>query len=199
MDYLAIPQSTAAWLHSKALLCSELANDLPAIADDSSLTRGVATVGPLRITATSDSRLLALWNIDYLGGTGDESWGICRLTPPNGLLSEPKIIREVFERILHIFDLRLQNLLLDSAWRLRTELPGVTTCIAGRGEAWEQYRLAYVEGDSNSGHSLLRGVAIIGPAWEDASFRENAAGERATLQFAVAAANSLLVEALRRP
>lgn len=199
MDYLAIPQETASWLLGKTDLVSALADDVPALARDESLGKGVVAVGPVRISASRSSSLIALWNVDYLSGTGAEPWGIIRLGDPYGLLSEPEICREVILRGLQVIDRRLHGFLLDSAWIRRTVLPGVTTCIAGGGKAWGEFRIGYVEGEGTTDHSVVRGVLLTGPAWEDNSFRSATLRELNALGALLPQANALLVDATRRP
>lgn len=195
MDYLAVTQPTAAWLLSKSSFLTQLVTELGSIASDEALCRGVATIGPLRLTASQDKRVLALWHVDYLNATGDEPWGLVQLKGRYGLLGEPSIARVVFERQLHIVDRRLQGLLLDASWELRTNLPPVTTCIAGRGAAWEEHRVAYIEGDANG----RKGLLCIGPAWEDNAFPVAAKSQRQWLEQAMSVSNRLLVETARRP
>ncbi|MBI2391022.1 MAG: UvrD-helicase domain-containing protein [Deltaproteobacteria bacterium] len=199
MDYLAIPQKTAGWLLGKAALLEALAADLPALATNDALRKGVIVAGPLRILASRSGSLLALWNVDYLSGTGAEPWGVVRLSDPFGLLSEPEIIREVLLRQLQVIDRRLQGFLLDSSWMMRSELQGLTTCIAGGGKAWKDFRIGYVEGEGTTDHSVVRGVLLTGPAWEDNSFRNASLRELNALRALLPEANSFFIESTSRP
>ncbi|MDC0679708.1 UvrD-helicase domain-containing protein [Sorangium atrum] len=199
MDYLAIPQTTASWFTGKSALIGALAVDLDKLVRDSALRTGVIAVGPIRAAGTPDGVVLALWNVDYLSGTGAESWGLVRLTSEYGLMDKPEMIREVLARELQVIDRRLQGLLLDSAWEIRTELDDVSTCIAGGGKAWRKHRIGYVEGDGLADNSTIKGVLIAGPAWEDNAFRTAILRENNTLGALLPCANSLLVNVTKRP
>jgi UvrD/REP helicase N-terminal domain len=199
MDYIATTQPTAEWLLGRSGILRALADELMELAKDEKLTRGIATVGPLRATASKDGRVLAVWHTDYLGSTGAENWGVLALSGPYGLFAKPELLREVFERYLHVTDRRLQSLMLDASWWPRTELAGVTTCIAGRGDAREGHRIAYVEGETPFGNTMLRSVLVIGPAWENSAFRKAALDQRSAMHAAVLSANVLLSNTDPRP
>jgi hypothetical protein len=173
-----------------------LAHDLTSLSVFDALKRGVVSFGPVRVSAGRSGRFIALWNVDYLGGTGAESWGAIKLTGKYGLLEKEEIQTEVFNRALQITDRRLQSMLLDSSWKRRSEFAGVSTCIAGRGAAYDEHRVAYVETDLAS---IVRGVLVIGPAWEDAAFRAAAAQELPVLRSLLGDANALLAEITERP
>jgi hypothetical protein len=199
MDYLAITQETAEWLLGRPNVRRALAEELRAIARDAKLTKGVAAIGQLRATASPDARVLAIWHADYLGSTGAENWGVLKLSGGVGLFDEPELIPEVFDRYLHVTDRRLQGLMLDASWQVRFELAGVTTCIGGRGDAWKGSRIAYLEGETPFGDTMLRSVMVVGPAWEDAAFRKAALDQRTAMHSAVFSANTLLSNPQPRP
>ncbi|HEY1692601.1 MAG TPA: UvrD-helicase domain-containing protein [Polyangiaceae bacterium] len=102
-------------------------------------------------------------------------------------------------RQLQIIDRRLQGFLLDFAWMMRNEQQGVWTCIAGGGRAWKDFRLGYVEGDGTTDHSVVHGVLITGPAWEDNAFRTATSRELNALRALLPQANALLSDATKRP
>jgi hypothetical protein len=162
-DYLAITQATAEWILSKPALLDAL-HALLQQHDDKLLTLVAAELveGPIRLSTSSDGIVTAIWNIDYLSGTGEEPWGFLALRAPYGLRSEPAIGREVLERSLYVINQRLQGLFIDGAMIHRAHSNGAHTCIAGRGTAARQSSIAYVELKSEEAlgqHALI----CVGP------------------------------------
>src|SRR5947209_20439039 len=116
MTVLAITQLTADWLLGRTGLLDSLHSLLMEPPDDLDQLRAKELVeGPFRMSQSPDGKVLAVWNVDYLSGTGDEAWGFIELTPPLGLRVEPFISREVLERALYVINQRLQRLLIDGA------------------------------------------------------------------------------------
>lgn len=191
-EFIALPHRTAEWLLRRgAGAVRAVSRDFQSMLSIDSLSKGVVSVGPIRIVGTRSRRLMGFWNTDYLSGTGSESWGLIKVQGKFALFEHPEIVHEVFERCLQIIERRLQGLKLDSSWVMRKELQGITTCIAGRGKAWEGYRLAYAEGES--------GVLIIGPEWETDQLRRTAQRDGERIAELVYEANSLLLDATQRP
>lgn len=162
-DFLAITQATAEWVLSKPALLDAL-HILLQEHDDELATLVAAEIveGPIRLSTSADGVVTAVWNIDYLSGTGEEPWGFVSLVAPHGLRSTPSIGREVLERCLYVINQRLQGLFIDGAMIHRAHPNGAHTCIAGRGTAARQSSIAYVELNSEEAlgqHALI----CVGP------------------------------------
>lgn len=153
MRYLAIPQPTAAWLlaHSNVLAALHLAL---ASEDLSTFRTAEFAAGPLRVAGSGDGRVLAVWNREYLSGTGEESWALMRLEEPLGLLSDPEISQQVLERMIYVANERLQGLVLDGELIHRQWPNGTHTCLAGRGTEARKVSICY--------HEVTAGVAGVG-------------------------------------
>ena len=120
--------------------------------------------GPFRLAAISNTGLIVFWNIDYLTGKGQESWGLVCLDGPCGLNVIPEISREVFERSLYVISQRLNGLLLDSSFIHRPYSNGAHTCLAGRGASARQFSIAYYEKLIDSEAAPRNSVICIGPS-----------------------------------
>ena len=161
------------------------------------LSKTVLSVGTFRAAASSDGRLLAIWNRDYLSNRGDESWGVIRLQGPYSLLST--YLQEVFERELQIIHQRSEGLLLDSRWIHHARGEGIHTCIAGRGEDAREYRVIYGDRDLSIGNGVSRAVVCVGPDRESDAFVTAARHDFALLPQLARVANSLLSSSTLRP
>ncbi len=84
MEFFATTQATSAWLLSHLEVESALGRVLGTLHGLLALRQAVFVAGPLRMAATADGRIVALWHIDYLGSTGSEPWGLIRLDGRHG-------------------------------------------------------------------------------------------------------------------
>jgi len=159
MNYLALTQPTASWILGKAGLLDALHESFVLNGTATSFTPGVEFVeGPFRI-AWSESRIAAMWNVDYLSGTGDEPWGLIQLSGHHGLQAEPAIGREVLERCIYVISQRLQGLTINGALFPRAYPSGAHTCLAGRGTDARHLSIGYFE--THVGDDVLKQQAII--------------------------------------
>ncbi len=99
MQYLGFTQATANWLLSHSTLIDALVRSLAMTEQLRALRSTEVVEASLRLSGTADDRLIAIWNVDYLSGTGVEDWGFVVLRNHFSLLSEPAIIREVFREM----------------------------------------------------------------------------------------------------
>ncbi|HEY2827340.1 MAG TPA: hypothetical protein VGJ04_07040, partial [Pirellulales bacterium] len=184
MKYLAFNKDTATWLIDDSKNREAFEDDLELVLTLPQLRAGVLSVGPLRIAASSTERVVAIWNTDYLSGTGDENWGFIRVDPEPGLMSEEEIFREVFERCLYVISQRLLGLKISSAYFHRTSPKnGAHTCLAGRGEKARQFSIGYCELDASSDAVGRRGLICVGPYRDIPKLTEIAAQERPHLSY----------------
>lgn len=199
MKYLAITQETANWLFNFPPILSAVHHSLAGSNEHIALKTGEVAIGPLRIAGTPDGRVIAIWNVDYLSGTGEEDWGFVKMDDPMGLTQFPKVSREVLERSLYVIDHRLRGLIIDSTYYHHAYANGAHTCLAGRGEEARQLSIGYLESDIRLGNSSLKTVACLGPSREIGELSSAAAGQKSYLANLVASANSLINENRRRP
>lgn len=201
MIVFAITQPTASWLLAKTDICDALSENLQVLSDCTSLRKSVFLLGPLRIAATEDGSVVALWHSDYLNSTGVESWGFIRLSGRFGAFGSG-LVPDVFKTSMVIFDARLQNLLLPARQLVRPHGHSVSTCVLGIGKAKKNASLGYLESNSAD----MRSVYVIGPAQEEGNLEKSLATLAETLmslQDYVSSlafqSNTLLVQARRRP
>lgn len=197
--YLAITEPTATWLSERPLIRDEICKILTTEARDQFL-EGDFFEGPIRIAYDSETKLLALWNTEYLSGTGDEPWGFVRVAGPSSLSSIPSIATSAFKREIRAISLRLRGLLLESDWEGRAQGNGAHTLTAGDSRTAFKQHLAYIEREVASSERGVRSRAIIfaGPEhlWQTVSA---AVAESALLlETFVAAASNLLYGRQRR-
>src|SRR5687767_1120162 len=102
MRYIAFTQPTATWLLARTEVLNAICELVIQPHLFEKLMGGEAAEGPLRVAVSADGKLAAIWNTDYLTGTGDELWGFIKVDLPLGLLEQPEISREVLERCLYI-------------------------------------------------------------------------------------------------
>jgi superfamily I DNA/RNA helicase len=197
VDYLAITQLTAKWLIEKKAYLVAVGNELDKLSEANYLTKTVLSVGALRAAASSDGRLLAIWNKDYLSNKGDESWGVIRLRGPYGLLTT--YLPEVFERQLQIIDRRIEGLHLDARWIHHVRGGGVHSCIAGRGEEAREYRVMYGDQELSTKSVISRAVVCLGPGRESDSFLAAARHDYDFLPPMARTASTLVASVSLRP
>jgi superfamily I DNA/RNA helicase len=145
------------------------------------------------------AQLLAIWNRDYLSGTGGEPWGVFKLDGAFALKGEPAISQQVFERIVYVMNQRLQGLVLESELIHRTWPNGSHTCIAGRGVEIRQYSIVYFEGAAGYGSLTSRAILVVGPAHDFDRLQTAIESEIRNFVPLVGLANSLIDLQRRRP
>jgi UvrD/REP helicase N-terminal domain len=198
MQYVAVTQDTCAWLLGHANVMNALQGVLFHV-DLSDLRAAEYSAGPLRIAGSSDGRLLAIWNKEYVSGTGSEAWGVFRLTQPFGLASEPTISRQVLERILYVLNQRLQSLVIESEFIHRTWPNGSHTCLAGRGTEARQFSIAYFEGGPGYATLNAKAMIVIGPEHDFDRLQSGISAEMHNLAPIVGLANEIIDQGRRRP
>lgn len=198
-QYLAITQQTASWLLTNTVPLRAVTHAIADLATKTSLSRSILAIGSLRASGTSDGRLVAIWNIDYLSNRGEESWAVIRLGEPYGFLNHPEIADEVFERMVFVANQRLQGLIVDPAFIPRHFENNVHTCIAGRGGDARQYRVGWSEQAVQTGSSETKAIAIVGPTRESDEFHRSIRDGIGALASLVRSTNELVAETGSRP
>ena len=118
MHYFASTQPTINWILSHKNILRELSEKLGEVSQIQGLESSVLVAGSLRIAAERRSSLLVLWNVEYVGNSGAEKWGVIRLQPTFGLLDSA--FRDVvLERELNVINFRHQGLRINDAWAYR--------------------------------------------------------------------------------
>ena len=199
MNYIGITQQTASWLLTRPAVIASL-HDLVVQSDKLPELRHADLIeGSFRVSGSPDDKLLAIWNVDYLTGTGSEEWGFVRRVPPFGFLERPEISREVFERSIYVINQRLQGLLLDGVLFHREHPDGAHTCLAGRGSVARQFSIAYVEGEVPTGSSRSRAIICVGPHQRFEPLTRAATAEAKALPTLARMANGMITPHRRRP
>ncbi|MBD8696639.1 UvrD-helicase domain-containing protein [Stenotrophomonas sp. CFBP 13718] len=191
MRYLAISESVASWMLGKPQIIDAVYRSI--IVDDAAeILDGAEFVDANLHISAPDVELVAMWNADYLTGTGDESWGFVRLDGELGLCEVPAITRVAFERVLYLVSQRLQMLLIDAALFPRTASNGVHTCLAARGTDARQLSLAYFEKTVLQEKQRQQAIVCVGPSavWRDLERVAEDAGRE--LDILVARANAAI-------
>ena len=199
MKYLAITQGTAEWLVGKPGVLDALYR---------ALTSGPEALDPLNdyelaegsFRMSADANLIvAIWNVDYLTGTDEESWGFVKLSGEFGILSRPDICREVMERCLYVINQRLQSLFIEGAFIHRAQPNGAHTCLAGRGSVARKFSIGYFEQQVVTLSSTLHSVVCLGPAFDFDELSAAAAVTGRGLKTFTARANALIDAHRRKP
>lgn len=159
MEYVGVTRETCSWLLTHPGVLSALADAL-INADLSGLARADLAAGPLRLSASEDSRILAIWNAEYLSNTGSESWGIFRLEGVLSIKKHPEIAPQVIERFFYVISQRLQGLMIEGDFIHRARPNGSHTCLAGRGNDARRLSICYYE--AATGFTGLTSKALIG-------------------------------------
>lgn len=158
MEFFATTQATSAWLLSHPEIESALGRVLGSLHGLLALRQTVYVAGPLRIAATADGRVVALWHIDYLGSTGSEPWGLIRLDGRHGAAATGREA-DMLRPSLTVFDARLQNLLLPNNQMVRSHGEGMFTAVLGAGKTKQHSSLGYLEAQVGGS----RAVFVVGP------------------------------------
>jgi superfamily I DNA/RNA helicase len=197
--FFGTTEETATWILNRPANVAELATALKSDKLRANLREADIAEGPLRLTGTPDGRLLLLWNIDYLSGTGEERWGLIKLDRPFGLLEEPAVLRRVLQTFLEVTSLRLRNLLLDTKLIHRSHEDGTNTIRADRGDAGASLNLAYVEEAVSLAAAPRRFILFVGPAFNFMDLRSRALAEVAESKSLLEGAQRALNRKERRP
>lgn len=172
MKYVAITGATASWLLGKPGLLDSLHQTLIADEQGEDLKSREFVEGPLRISTSVDGSTTALWNVDYLHGTGDDPWGFISFDAEEGLGAREDISREVLERAFYVISQRAQGLLIDGALIHRSWEDDTHTCLAGRGTEARQVSIGYVERTVHVGSTQVRTLLIHGPRYDFRDLRQ---------------------------
>ena len=202
MTYLALTQGTADWLQGKAGLIDAIRSMLSKGGTAfRALEESEFAEGPIRMAASKRREVIAIWNTDYLAGTGEEAWGFILLDSDGGLLGEPDISQEVLERCIYVINQRLQKLMIDGAYIHRSYPNGAHTLLAGRGNRARHYSIGYFEQTIDTQDAHKNAILCIGPA-SDPKFMvlsQRAFREAKNLPRLVQLANSLASANFGRP
>lgn len=177
MEFFATTQATSDWILSHPDVENALGRVLGTLHRLLALRQAVFVAGPLRMAATADGRIVALWHIDYLGSTGSEPWGLIRLDGRHGAVATGREV-DMLRPSLTVFDARLQNLLLPNNQKFRSQGEGMFTAVLGAGRTKQHSSLGYLEVQVGGS----RAVFIVGPQDETDNLEKSI---------------SLLVESLR--
>jgi len=201
MSYIAITQGTADWLLGKAGLIDVLGDILMRSEDELKALRTEEVIeGAFRLSASADGKILAVWNIDYLSGTGEEAWGFIKREGEIGLLHYPQVGREALVRFLHVINLRIQGLYLDGTYIHRSWPSGGHTCTAGRGDL-EKWNIGYYEHNADDSGVVHHSMICVGPTDRALSFEklaQAAAAEATNLSQLLEEADGLISPARKR-
>lgn len=162
MEYVGVTRETCSWLLTHPGALSALAEIL-IDADLSGLARADLAAGPLRLSASEDSRILAIWNAEYLSNTGSESWGIFRLDGPLSIKAHRDIAPQVIERFFYVISQRLQGLMIEGDFIHRARPNGSHTCLAGRGNDARRLSICYYEAAPGFTGLISKALIGIGP------------------------------------
>lgn len=197
--FLAITQQTANWLLRNSECLGAFHEELKNIIGLQELKDAVLSIGPLRISASRDSKTLAVWNTEYLSGTGQEDWGFVSLSESTGILSNSGIVEEVFERCLHVIDLRLQGLLLEESLIHNKLDENIHRCLAGRGEEGRQFSIGYYENVVALDLYKSKSIIISGPFRDMGELARRTVESKELLKPLLLQAESLVTESIRKP
>lgn len=198
MEYVALTQETCSWLltHPQALIAL---GALLLEGDLSGLSRADLSVGPLRLSGTEDSRVLAIWNAEFLSNTGNESWGLFRLSGKISLSLMPEIGQQVFERFVYLISQRLQGLMIEGDFIHRARANGSHTCLAGRGADARHFSVCYYEVAPGFNGLASRAMIAIGPEHDFDDLTNAIEPEVSKLAALVERCNGLIDKQIRRP
>lgn len=199
MVYLAVTQATADWLLGKTGLIDALHNSFSNLKNNAHSLQSMEFIeGPIRITASSIGEVVAIWNIDYLSGTGEEAWGFIRLDDNLGICNNTDISREILERCLYVINQRLQGLFIDGAYYHRHYPNGAHTCLAGRGTLARQWSIGYYERNTEVNTAIHHSIICVGPSQDFGELSKFVAEEASKIQSLVDQANILIAPGRNR-
>ncbi|WP_435005046.1 UvrD-helicase domain-containing protein [Xanthomonas arboricola] len=198
--YLAFTQSTAEWLLPKVGIIDRLSQALSEmISKASPLEEFDFFAGPLRIALDETKQVIGVWHVDFVSGTGAESWGFVNSSGPSSLERNINIGREVLERCLYVINQRLQGLMIDGAMIHRAYDNGAHTLLAGRGSIAHQLSIAYFERGLSDIELQNRAIVCVGPEEMFGVLSNAAEFHGSKLPGLVAIADSLISSAKKKP
>lgn len=163
--YLAITQGMAEWLLPKIGVIDDLCEVIKKLTQDSKNLAGkLFAEGPFRLSLSSDGSLLTLWHSDYLLGTGDESFGLIKISGEMSLTSHLAITKEALERSIYLTNQRIQGFLVEGAFLHRKHEENIHTLLAGRGTEARQYSLGYYDIIKGTEDNANRTLLSVGPS-----------------------------------
>lgn len=199
MNYLAITQGTAEWILGKPAVLDAMYRTLVAESEVlNPLIEHEFAEGSFRMSADQQG-VVAIWNVDYLTGTDEESWGFVKLAGEFGLLARPDICREVMQRCLYVVNQRLQSLYIDGAFIHRAQPGGAHTCLAGRGSVARQFSIGYFEQQVVTSNSTLHSVVCVGPEFDFTKLSRTVVLAGAGLEKLTTQANGLIDVRRKKP
>ena len=198
MEFIAITQQTCSWLLAHPDIVAALHGVIVTEHVDS-LRKSEFASGPLRMAGSEDGKVLAIWNREYLSGTGSEAWGVFKLQGAHSLTAQLAISQQVFERTIYVINHRLQGLLLDGDLIHRPWANGSHTCLAGRGTEARQFSIAYFEGGPGYADLSSKAIFSIGPEHDFTKLQKAIDAELRNFAPAVLAANKIIDAQRRRP
>lgn len=198
--YLAVTQGTADWLQGKSALIDTLFRVLCSSESEiSQLAQHEFVDGPVHMSANASLSVIALWNVDYLSGLGDERWGFVRLDEKLGLASNAAIGNTVLERCLYVINQRLQGLMLDGTLYHRTYPNGSHTCLAGRGTETRQFSVGYFEKVITTKNLESHAIIFVGPSNNFEGLAQTAENSSNFLPEFISAVSQLVSPSRNRP
>lgn len=199
MEYIAITQQTAEWMLGNKEVLEFVFSYLGDAQKVEMLKRGDVVEGPLRVAGSGDGRVVAIWNVDYLSGTGEELWGFVRTSNGCGVYDVGNVVMEVVERCLYVVNQRLSNLILEGSLIHETQENGTHICLSGRGAIARQLSVCYAEGDVAVGGISVKAVVCLGPGRDKKVLANSTANAFRGLSSFVEIASGLLMPTRRRP
>lgn len=190
--YVCITKGLAEWVISKPKMIDSLYEAIRKIAENPEILKdSIFTEGQFRMALSKDNSLLAVWNIDYLTGTGEESYGFLKFSGDMSVSVYPIFAREAFERCIYLVNQRLQGLLVEGAFYHRKHSDNIHTLLAGRGTDARQYSLGYYDVILDRLQDS-RSIIINGPSDSFVGVVESVRIEYKKLEILVSLANSII-------
>ena len=202
MMTLATTAASARWLFEQRQLVEALTKALLSIVgatESAALRKGILAVDAFRIAQSTDGAVIVVWNVDFTASGSEDKWVLVDLDGQFGLLRHPRIMPEVLERMLEVGSSRLTGLLIKSDFRVRENLEGVHSCIAGRGAEAYQNRVAYTENSTSTALGTSRAVAFAGPDRESPKMLSYAKRTQAHVSALVHSASGVVSASVKRP
>lgn len=159
--YLIIDKATAEWLLQKKYAFGNILETCESYVKDNELFNSKLIVGPIVAYFSKSDNLIVIINKEVQDLDTQKEWGIVKLSHEYGLLNNPIIRNEVFERSLNIIKARLNNFFIDGSYIHRSYENNAHTCISGRGNNARQQNIAYYEHKNENDRTNY--ILIIGP------------------------------------
>ncbi|MDE2483337.1 MAG: UvrD-helicase domain-containing protein [bacterium] len=166
VQYLCINRQTAQWLLESKALRDIVASALVSHFDEMSASAPFS-IGPLRVRLSNDDTLLAIWNVDYATVSGDDAIGFIRIMDPYSLFhADVEVFPATFERMLMIINQRFLNRLFPTTFYFRRLESGGSKVAAPKRSSGELQNIGFYERVVQIGHSSVRSMLIVGPAYD---------------------------------